>query len=112
MTAPSEMRRSPALRERGPDRARRRDRVARQPERARKTLVPPPGRKPERHGAVGAVQRLVVRAVAGEDEDRVDVAPRRRPRAPVAWPGPCVNFVRSSTRSRRDALDRRDPLAR
>ena len=38
-----------------------------------RTLVPPPGQEPERNLTVRAVQRLVVGAVAREDEDRVDV---------------------------------------
>ena len=46
-----------------------------------RTLVPPPGRNPNGTRAVGAVQRLVVGAVAGEDDDRVDVARRRGARA-------------------------------
>ena len=44
-----------------------------------RTLVPPPGQEPDRKRAVGAVQRLVVGAVAREDDDRVDrVGCRRR----------------------------------
>ena len=53
------------------DRLRRRDRVARQPERAREDARPAAGHEAERQLAGGAVDRLVVGAVAGEDHDRV-----------------------------------------
>ena len=49
------------------------DRIAGHAERARQDARPAARQEPERHLAVGAVQRLVVRAVAGEHEDRVDI---------------------------------------
>ena len=90
-----------ALGERRADRARRGDRVARQPERARQDARPAAGQEAERHRAVRAVQRLVVGAVAGEDDDRVGVAAAAAAASSVAWPGACVNSVSSSTCSRR-----------
>ena len=51
-----------------------------------RTLVPPAGHEAGRR-AVGAVDRLVVAAVAGEDDDRVHgVAARGLRRARPAWP--------------------------
>ena len=62
-----------ALGERGADRPRRRHRVTRKAERARQDARAAARQKAERHSSVRTVQRLVVGAVAGEDEDRVDV---------------------------------------
>ena len=111
LTEPSEIRRSRVLRERGADRARRGDRLARQPERARQHARASARQEAERNAAVGAVQRLVVGAVAGEARG----SRRRRPAPPaassVAWPGCCVNSVCELEPLAQRALDVRDPLA-
>ena len=78
----------PALGKRGADGACGFGRVARQPERARQDARRASREEPDRKRAVGAVQRFVVRAVAGEDDDRVDrVARPPRARARSRGPG-------------------------
>ena len=52
------------------------DLVSRQPERAREDARAAAGHEPERQLAGGAVDRLVVGAVAREDDDRVGIADR------------------------------------
>ena len=101
---------------RAPGRERRRrlraphrsDRAAARARAAGRSSRRPAGSRTAR--AVGAVQRLVVGAVAGEDEDRVRVAGDSRASS-VACPARWVNTVRSSTRSRRRELDGADALA-
>src|SRR5207245_5249462 len=61
-----------ALRDREPDHARGRDGVTWQPERPREDAGAAARQESERKSAVGPVQRLVVGAVAGEDDDRID----------------------------------------
>src|SRR5207244_1616628 len=79
----------PARRERLPEPARGRDRVARQPEQPRHHARPAPGHEPERHTAVGAVQRLVEAAVAAAPDPDATAAFYERvfgARAPQAVP--------------------------
>ena len=89
LTRPSEIAPRAALVERRRRPPRGRDRVARQPERTREDARAAAGEEAERHRAVGAVQRLVVGAVAREDDDRVDLVrelgarARSRARAPA-----------------------------
>src|SRR5207245_3011784 len=59
-------------RERGADGARGVGGIAWEPERPRQDARRASRQEPDRKGTVRAVQRLVVRAVAGEDDDRVD----------------------------------------
>ena len=83
---PSEIRRGPA---RG-EPPRRRDRVARQPERARQHARPAAGDEPERHAPRRAVDDLVEAAVAREDVDRVAPGAPRPAASSVACPGRSV----------------------
>jgi hypothetical protein len=62
----------PTFRQCVPERARRRDGVAWQSERTRQHARPAARQEAVGQRAVGSVQRLVVRSVAREDEDRVD----------------------------------------
>ncbi len=100
----------PALRERGADGARGVARVTREPERARQARSsPPPGRKPIGSAPSAPVQRFVVRAVAGEDDDRVDrVAPPPPRRARSRGPGAAVKLVSIVDAFTQRVLDRGD----
>ena len=76
-TVPSEMRRSRPSASAAPTARAAAAGIARKPERTRQDARAAAGQEPERQRAVGAVQRLVVGAVAGEHDDRVDGVGRR-----------------------------------
>ena len=88
------------------DALRRVDRIARKPERAREDARPAAREEPERHVGLDAVQHLVVRPVAAEHVDRVDLS--RRPRDLGRLPGR-GREPRLRVRRKR-ALHRREPM--
>ena len=73
--------------------------------------MPPPGQEPERHGSVGAVQRLVV--APSPEKTRIASASAARLLRPSSVRGrsACVNSVSTSSASRSATLDGGDALA-